>query len=183
MRGVMGPDPRPGYQVEEPEDVRVGGARRLRRPTARDHVLAFVVVRTVVAVGHAGRVQADHLAAVAHGIDAVPLDDGRRGDAAVGPVEKLGTARPFHQSTSGRRDLPRAWGRAPLRCWCRYTHAPPRRPVWNAIPCRGLPTTSRSSRSSDQTTPATRVRPTPCCGNPSGPTAPGQPQGDAPRRP
>ena len=76
-----------GDEVARPEDVGVGRPRLDRRIAARGHVLRLVGVRAAVAVGHAPHVEAQHLAAVAEHVGAVPLDRRLRRDADLRPVE------------------------------------------------------------------------------------------------
>lgn len=91
VRAVVRPDADLLRHVEEPDDVAVqrpgrDGLRR-RVGAAGHHVPAFVEVRAGVAVGHAARVEAHHLTAVAHGVHAVAFDRDRRRPTGLGPVE------------------------------------------------------------------------------------------------
>ena len=65
-----------------------------------DHVLALVLKRAVVAVGHAGRVEAKHLAPAGHHVDAVAFHGRRRAHAQIEMVEQ----RPGDRDLATRND-------------------------------------------------------------------------------
>ena len=78
------------------------GARPARRRSA------LVDERTVVAIGHAVGVHAEHVATIGHQVDAIALDGGRGTNAQVHLVE-IGAAAAFAQL--GHRQLPNPFAR------------------------------------------------------------------------
>src|SRR5439155_19411811 len=77
------------HHVIDPDDVGVFGADFRFRFAGTDHVLRFVQVRSIVAIGHALGVEADHFAAAGHQVNAVALHAGRRKQAQTLPVVHL----------------------------------------------------------------------------------------------
>ena len=87
VRRIVRPDARGGAQIQQPEDVGIRRTGLERRLVGRRHVPAFVPIRTVVAVGHAVQIQADHFISIGQRVHPVAFDGGRRADPGLGPVE------------------------------------------------------------------------------------------------
>ena len=76
MRRIVRVNARFSDQVVQPDDVGVVGQYFDGRFARLDHVLAFVLIRSVIAVGHSIQIQADDLRTIRHDVDAVSFDRG-----------------------------------------------------------------------------------------------------------
>ena len=77
-----------GTYIEHPEYVRILLCHIHSRFTRLDHVLAFIHIWSIIAVGHALHVETNHLCSVRYHIDAVSLHRRRRTERDVRLVKK-----------------------------------------------------------------------------------------------